>query len=92
MRRSWYGEENVEEGERAVRFYDRLATPFPPLDGGEVDTRDEHLQEFRRVRKRWLDDIVKTRLVLQRDALVEEEVDEATVQELRARGFLGDGS
>ena len=73
LRRSWYGEENVEEGERAVRFYDRLATPFPPLNGGEVDARDEHFQEFRRVRKRWLDDIVKTRLVLQRDALVEEE-------------------
>jgi len=70
--RSWYGEWS-REGGHGLRFYDRIATPFPPLDEAGVEPDDERIQELRRLRDEWLERVGLARDAMQHNALAVEE-------------------
>jgi len=65
MRRSWFGELYEEEPTPHVRFYDRLANPYPPLlDSTEGPPKSE-LSRYRQVLHTWLENMSVAQRVLQ---------------------------
>lgn len=88
-RRSWLGD-TAELRDTQVRFYDRIATPYPPLDERGAELQNPAFLELRRVALVWLDDMKKTQLYLQRNALVPDKVDEEDLRKLREKGYLGE--
>ncbi len=65
-RRAWFGEVHEEQGAEAeLRFYDRRATPHPPLDAPGVRS-GESFRAYRAVAQDWLSNLHDARNVLQR--------------------------
>lgn len=88
LERSWFGRD-VEEPRLRVRFYDRIADPFPPLEG-PVREEGPRFHELRTAAARWIDHISRARQVLQSSPSQRRDIDPALVQELRELGYLGD--
>lgn len=88
--RSWFGD-SIPDDTTQVRFYDRLADPYPPLGQSGVSMQDPNFQSLRAIASEWLEDMKKTQLYLQRDAVVRDRVSEEDVRQLREKGYLGEG-
>lgn len=56
LRRSWAGQWSELALQPRVRFYDRRANPYPPLDG-EVSAPDGEIGPFRQAAVEWLNDM-----------------------------------
>lgn len=88
LRRSWFGEWVDPALDPSQRFYDRLASPHPPLAGGSRGGPPEEIERFSRAATEWLQDMNDLRLHLQ--ALPgRSPLDEATIQRLVEKGYLG---
>lgn len=88
LQRSWFGRAEESPSLR-MRFYDRRATPFPPLDLPPSEPRPEFL-ELRSAAARWIENISRTRQVLQSSPAQRRRLDQGLVAELQALGYLGD--
>ena len=89
MRRSWFGEDRLGEVQSTVRFYDRSVDPHPPLGIAIPSPPPPEFDEMRTRATRWLENVTLARQVLQENLLFHERVDEATVERLKAEGWLG---
>jgi len=94
LRRAWFGEphdDDQEEGaETVVRFYDRIAEPYPSLVP-RSEPRAEEFHAYREAAARWIGNMQDARLVLQGGLHLGEEVPDARVRELIELGYLGEG-
>ncbi len=89
LRRSWFGDDLDHSGVTREIFYDRFATPFPPLSssGG---ARPPEADAMRNAAASWEDNLDRTRKVLQGGTLMHDPTSPEMVAELQALGFLGD--
>lgn len=88
LRRSWFGEEQVEETPPVARFYDWRDVPHPPLTGG---LRAGDAPTFERYRVRaaeWIQTMEEVRRALHGRGVFGSRVDDATVERLREQGYL----
>jgi arylsulfatase A-like enzyme len=90
LKRSWFGD-SAANPETSVRFYDRLTDPYPSLAPFGVNLPDQNFQRLRAVAAEWMFDMKKTQLYLQRNAVVQDRVDEDVIRRLREKGYLGEG-
>ncbi len=90
LRRSWYGEWIAPAISPHLRFYDRLSTPYPPLQSGPPWFTGEDFERFRQAARERLRDMNDLRLHLQSRPGASP-LDAAKLQELRDKGFLGAG-
>jgi hypothetical protein len=88
--RSWYGDAGPQTREPRGRFYDRFATPFPPLDQRIVDTRDGSLEEYRAHAAQWAHSMELLRRALQEDGLFSASIDAHEEAELVRAGYLAE--
>ena len=88
LRRSWFGDWVEPSLDPSLRFYDRLATPYPPLTAGLRTGPDEEFERFRNKAAEWLRDMNEVRVHLQAVA-GSSPLDEAALQRLRDKGYLG---
>jgi arylsulfatase A-like enzyme len=89
LRRSWFGDWVESSVEPSLHFYDRLETPHPPLYAAHAGPREE-FERLRQTAAEWMRDVNSVRLHLQFPA-GSSPLDEAVLERLRARGFLGKG-
>jgi len=87
VRRSWFGAWVDFAVAPTPRFYDRLATPFPPLAGG-APPAPEDFQPFRAAAAEWMRDMNDARLYLQSPP-GRTPLDDATLERLRGKGYVG---
>jgi arylsulfatase len=90
LRRSWSGEWASLGLQTRLTFYDRLAYPYPPLDGPEVLGPSEDFALFRAAALEWVRDMNDLRVFLQAPP-GRSNLDEATLARLRKNGRIGGG-
>ena len=88
--RSWYGDEGPQTREPRGRFYDRFASPFPPLDQRIVDGGGEFLEDYRAHAAQWAHTMDLLRRALQEDGLFGSPIDAQDEAELVRTGYLAE--
>jgi arylsulfatase len=89
LRRSWLGERSDEPAIPMVRFYDRLADPFPALAASTEGPPRLELARYRKALHTWLDNMSKTQKVLQPNSRSRDGVDPAEIERLIELGYVG---
>ncbi|MEW6072138.1 MAG: sulfatase [Planctomycetota bacterium] len=88
LRRSWFGEGEGHEAARQIRFYDRLAHPFPSLGEGLREGTPAEFRTFVDAAVLWYEDMELLRRVLQPRSVSAEPVSPEKVERLREKGLL----
>jgi len=91
-RRSWFGDQRDHSGADFL-FYDRSATPFPPLFVGGAQVASPPAETARALEAAgatWDFNMKRTRRVLQGGTLLLPRRDDETIAELQKLGYLGD--
>jgi arylsulfatase A-like enzyme len=92
MRRSWFGDDLDHDDYGLELYYDRIQTPFPWVSGQWVSPPKEIAKAMQAAGATWDFQMLRTRRILQGGTLLFDPAkDAATVAELQAKGFLGDG-
>jgi arylsulfatase len=87
LRRSWTGVWSQPSLQPRLAYYDRRATPYPLLSEGWLAPSEE-LEPLRAAALGFLEDMSDLRIVLQAPRGIRR-LDEASLERLRARGYLG---
>lgn len=88
--RSWYGDGGPQTREPRGRFYDRFASPFPPLDQRIAGGQDMILEEYRAHAARWAQTMELLRRALQEGGLFASSLDAQDEAELVRTGYLAE--
>ena len=87
-RRSWLGVSEAPTGNKQIRFYDRVAHPYPPLEAGLREGTPQEFASYSEAAVAWYKDMEFVRTALQPTSLFTEPVAPEKVRELQARGLL----
>lgn len=88
FRRSWFGENRGDGGEPRIRFYDRLADPFPSLARTLPPADPEPYEALENAALDWYADHEAVRRVVQATAFFSDPVPRERVEELQRAGLL----